>query len=202
MLNVLHPTDDEIKIQRFRYSDQYFLTFLPRHSFRIQLILIEKLVFFSSILMFMLFCYNSSQLGPTFLEMQRPQSWISKKEKTNEKWIPLQSVCKTKKYLSIWHWWDAHLTLFSMGIFEAAHGWGTKKAPPPKICHTYPTMIKLGTVMPYLKKIQKTYKSRDKPLDFFWHQHFFTGNQQLLLHQETHIDCILICILIVAVCLQ
>ena len=41
-------------------------------------------------------------------------------------------------------------------------GWGGgKKAPLPKICHTYPTMMKLGTVIPYLKKIQKIYESRD-----------------------------------------
>ena len=32
---------------------------------------------------------------------------------------------------------------------------GGKKAPLPKICHIYPTMMKLGTVIPYLKKIQK-----------------------------------------------
>ena len=33
-----------------------------------------------------------------------------------------------------------------MGIFGAAHGWwGDKKAPLPKICHTYPTMMKLGS---------------------------------------------------------
>ena len=31
-----------------------------------------------------------------------------------------------------------------MGLFGAAHGWGGKKAPLPKICHTYPTMMKLG----------------------------------------------------------
>ena len=40
-----------------------------------------------------------------------------------------------------------------------------KKAPLPKICHTYPTMMKLGTVIPYLKKIRKIYQSRDKPPD-------------------------------------
>ena len=28
---------------------------------------------------------------------------------------------------------------------------GRQKAPLPKICHIYPTMIKLGTVTPYLK---------------------------------------------------
>ena len=33
-----------------------------------------------------------------------------------------------------------------------------KKAPHPKICNTYPTMMKLDTVIPYLKKIQKIYE--------------------------------------------
>ena len=49
-----------------------------------------------------------------------------------------------------------------MGTFGAAHGWGGgKKGHLPKICHTYPAMMKLGTVIPYLKKIQKIYESRD-----------------------------------------
>ena len=39
-----------------------------------------------------------------------------------------------------------------------------KRIPLPKICHTDPTMMKLGTVVPYLKKIQKTYKLQDAPL--------------------------------------
>ena len=57
------------------------------------------------------------------------------------------------------------LTLFRMGIFGAAHGWGGG-VPLPKICHTYPTVMKLGTVIPYLKKIQKIYESRDTPSEF------------------------------------
>ena len=32
---------------------------------------------------------------------------------------------------------------------------GAKKTPFPKICHTYPTIMELGTVIPYLKNIQK-----------------------------------------------
>ena len=36
----------------------------------------------------------------------------------------------------------------------------------PKICHTCPTMIKLGTVTPYLKKVGKIYESRDTFLEF------------------------------------
>ena len=67
-------------------------------------------------------------------------------------------------------------------------GWGGgKKVSLPKIYHTYPTMMKLGTLIPYLKKIQKIYKSRDTALEFWWHQHFFTGNQQILLYQEIQI---------------
>ena len=54
-----------------------------------------------------------------------------------------------------------------MGFFGAAHGLGeAKKAPLPKICRTYPTMLKLGTIIPYLNKIQKIYESRDSPFEF------------------------------------
>ena len=55
-----------------------------------------------------------------------------------------------------------------MGFFRAARGWGegAKRLPLPKICQTYPTVMKLGTVIPYPKKIQKIYESRDAPVDF------------------------------------
>ena len=61
-----------------------------------------------------------------------------------------------------------------MGLFEAAHAWvggGEIPSPPPpppppppphplpKLCHIYLTMIKLGTLIPYIKNMQK-YKSR------------------------------------------
>ena len=64
-----------------------------------------------------------------------------------------------------------YLALFRMDLFGAVHGWGRQKAthsPPvlPKIWHTYPTMMKLGTVIPYVKKMQKNYQSRDTPLEF------------------------------------
>ena len=63
-----------------------------------------------------------------------------------------------------------------------------KKAPLPKICHTYPAMMKHGTVIPYLNKIQKIFESRDISSKFCWHQHFFTGNQQILIYQEIQIQ--------------
>ena len=47
-------------------------------------------------------------------------------------------------------------SLFRMGFFEAAHGWGApKRSPLPKICHTYAIVMKLGTDIPYLKMVQK-----------------------------------------------
>ena len=62
-----------------------------------------------------------------------------------------------------------------MGFLGAAHEWRGPKSPhlPPKICHTYPTMMKLGKVKLYLKKIQKLYESRDTPLEFNKHGHNF-----------------------------
>ena len=63
----------------------------------------------------------------------------------------------------------------------------SQKAPLPKICHTYPTMTKVDTVIPCLKKNQKPYKSRDTLLELCWHRQFFAGNHQLLLYQEIQI---------------
>ena len=45
-------------------------------------------------------------------------------------------------------------------------GAGQKATPLPKICHTYPAMMKLAIVLPYLKKIQRIYESRDTLLEF------------------------------------
>ena len=62
------------------------------------------------------------------------------------------------------------------GLFQACSRMeGAEKGPLPKICHTYPILMKLGTVTPYLKNIQKIYESCDTPWEF-WHQHFFTEN--------------------------
>ena len=42
---------------------------------------------------------------------------------------------------------------------------GTKNAPLPKICLTYPIIVTFGTVILY-PKIQKVYKSCETPLEF------------------------------------
>ena len=61
---------------------------------------------------------------------------------------------------------------------------GEQNAPLPKISQTDHTVMKLGTAIPYLKKIQEKYKSRDTSLELCLHQHFFNGNKQFLLYQE------------------
>ena len=54
-----------------------------------------------------------------------------------------------------------------MGLFGAGHGWEWDKKPPlPKICHSYPAVMKLGIVIPYIKKMQKSNESRDAALQF------------------------------------
>ena len=63
-----------------------------------------------------------------------------------------------------------YLILFRMGFF------GDERPPALKsVTHILQWCIP-ATVMPSLKKIQKTYKSRDTPLDFLWNQQIFTGN--------------------------
>ena len=54
------------------------------------------------------------------------------------------------------------------GLFRGCSRMGGSLFGSPlfKICHTYPTMMKLGTVIPYPKKIQKLYESRDITLEF------------------------------------
>ena len=61
------------------------------------------------------------------------------------------------------------LTLFRMSIEHfrgCSRMGGGQKASLPKICDTYATIMKLGTVIPYLEKIQKIYESLDTPSEF------------------------------------
>ena len=64
------------------------------------------------------------------------------------------------------------LTLFRMGLSELlmveGKGWWGKKIPPSKVCYTYSAMMKVGRVIPYLKKVQIMYESRNKYLEEFF----------------------------------
>ena len=71
--------------------------------------------------------------------------------------------------------------------------WSTKRPSLPKTCHTYPTIMKLATVIPYLKKIQTIYESSDTPLEFCWHKHFHwksAKSANFAITRNTDTDCI------------
>ena len=73
---------------------------------------------------------------------------------------------------------------------QDGHFWGCSRmvrGGGQKGCHTHPTMMKFGTIIPYLKNIQKICESRDTYPELSWHQHFFTENEQILLYQKIQI---------------
>ena len=59
--------------------------------------------------------------------------------------------------------------------------------PLPKICHTYFTMMKLGTVIPYLTETQKYINHMTYPLNSAGISIFLKRNQKILLHQEVQV---------------
>ena len=78
------------------------------------------------------------------------------------------------------------LTLFTMGLFGVAHcsQMGGRLPSLKSVTHI---LHWWNLAQSYLKKIQKIYKSRDTILEFCWHQHFLTGNQQFLLYLEIQV---------------
>ena len=82
------------------------------------------------------------------------------------------------------------LNLLRIGIFDAAQGCVEQKGSLPKICHTYLTVMKLGTVIPYLKKTQKRYESRDTPLDLCWNQLFYCKVANFAISEKIAFWCI------------
>ena len=71
-------------------------------------------------------------------------------------------------------------------------GGGPKRPPILKICHTYPTMMKLGTVILYLKVIQKLYQSRDTALSSADTSIFSLEINNFAISRNTDKDCIVI----------
>ena len=61
------------------------------------------------------------------------------------------------------------------------------------ICHAFPTVLKLCTIIPYLQKIQKIYESRNATLESCWHHQFsskiskpcYIKKQRYRLHFDT-----------------
>ena len=85
------------------------------------------------------------------------------------------------------------LILFRMDPFGDAHRCrGNQKAllSPPAICHTYPTMMKLGTVVPYLNESQKHISARQTPWVVLTAAFFHRMSGNYVISKNTDIDCI------------
>ena len=83
------------------------------------------------------------------------------------------------------------LTLFRMDLCKSPDGLGAAKRSKSILaitCHTYSIMMELRTLIPYPKNIQKIYYLGDTYFEFFWHQHFFTRDKQILLYQQIRIQ--------------
>ena len=83
-------------------------------------------------------------------------------------------------------WWiEVKVIPILNGSFWGCSRMGGRRPYVLKICHIYPATMKLSTVIPYLKKIQKILESGDTFLESCWHHvFFFTGNQTILLYQK------------------
>ena len=75
------------------------------------------------------------------------------------------------------------------GSFRGCSRMEREKIPSlPKICQTYPTIIKLGRAIPYLKKNQIYINHVTQPLSSADISFFFTRNQKFLLYKELQIQ--------------
>ena len=70
---------------------------------------------------------------------------------------------------------------------------GVAKMPIlPKICPTYPTMIKLDTFIPYLKKIQKHVNHVTHPSSSTGISIFYRKLETIVISRIADVDCILL----------
>ena len=107
--------------------------------------------------------------------------------------FPLMTLTITKKAFKK----QRPLTLFRMGFFRAAYGcWvggGAERPPSLKFFHTYPTMMKLGTVIPYPKKIWKNlWITWHSPWVLLTSAFFHQKSANFAISRNRYIDCILI----------
>ena len=111
------------------------------------------------------------------------QSAISKVDLKMLLWL------KNLKILCWGHTFLVILTLFRMGFFGAAHGWGGGKKAPTSLKSVTHMLQWWNLAQLYLtqRRSKKYMNHVTHPLEFCWHQHFFTANQQILLYQEVQI---------------
>ena len=85
----------------------------------------------------------------------------------------------------------SNLTIFGLCHFEAAQRWREQKCHAlPKTCSAYPAMMKRGTFIPYLIRIQKKHTSLTRPLISADISIFSPEMSNFSYIKNTHIDCI------------
>ena len=87
------------------------------------------------------------------------------------------------------------LTLFSMGLFGTTHGWGGGVQKEPSSIKSVTYMLQLWNLAQFeilpIEDSQNIWKnsSRDKNLEFYWHQHFFhRKSANFAISRNTDID--------------
>ena len=81
-----------------------------------------------------------------------------------------------------------YLTLFRMGLFGGCSRMGGSTSLKSV---THPTLMKLGTTIPYIRKIQKIHKSRETTLSSADLSIFHRKSAIFSISINTGIDCIL-----------
>ena len=71
-------------------------------------------------------------------------------------------------------------------------GEGAKRSPLPKLCHTNPIMMELGTVISYLQKSQKYMNHVTHSLNGAYISIFHRKSANFGISENTDIDCILV----------
>ena len=125
---------------------------------------------------FVINCYNEPNMKQTYI---LSNIFTHLNVKQNLKWVVLYG-CR----------WLTNLSTIQDGPF-----WGCsrmrgrpKRLIVPKICHTYPTMMTLGTIIPYLKKIQTNIWITWRTPWVLLASVFFSENQQILLNEKMQIS--------------
>ena len=120
---------------------------------------------------------------------QNKRSWaifcnfLNLNRSRNQKTIQLDVFCQSLKLTT-------GFNPIHDGLFRGCSRMGGEPfwPPLPKIRHTYPKMMKPDTVIPYLRKIQKIYKSRDIPWVLLTSAFLHRKSANFATSRNTHID--------------
>ena len=82
------------------------------------------------------------------------------------------------------------LTPLGIGLSGLLTDWG--RHPLPKLCHTYTTKMRLGTVIPFLKKTQKYLNHVTHLLSSANISIFHRKSANFAISENTNIDCTLV----------